>query len=187
MQVTGDGMRKLYVIFIVNWARYQSEYDRIKKYRKASATSVGTDLIQALYTKGNATEVEVDVDVDKNICANPSGSHESVSPETLKPQDEKLLAVERIWNYYIEKLGKNPKLLTFTAGRKQKGLARLRECLAKTGGDLVNAEGLMRCAVDALVASAWHMGENDKKQKYDSWDANLFKNQEQLEKWLERT
>ena len=191
MQVSGEGNRKLYVLFITNWVRYQSEYDRVKKYRDGSATPNVTDLLhaksqpksQSCYAKGNKTEVEV----DKNICANPSGSHESVSPETLKPQDEKLLAVQRIWNYYIEKLGKNPKLLTFTAGRKQKGLARLRECLTKTGGDLVNAEGLMRCAVDALAASPHHRGQNDSKAKYDSWDKNLFSSPEKLEWWLERT
>jgi hypothetical protein len=195
MQVSGEGNRKLYVLFITNWARYQSEYDRVKKYRDASgATPNATDLLhaksqpksQSCYAKGNKIEVEVDSEVDKNICANPSGSHESVSLETPKSQDE-LLAVERVWGHYIQKLGKNPKLLTFTAGRKQKGMARLRECLTKTGGDLVKAEGLMRCAVDALAVSAWHIGENDKKQKYDSWEANLFKSQEQLEKWLERT
>lgn len=39
MQVHGEGDRKLYVIFITNWARYQSEYERTKKYRKGHATS----------------------------------------------------------------------------------------------------------------------------------------------------
>ena len=44
----------------------------------------------------------------------------------------------------------------------------------------------MCCAVDALAGSAYHRGDNDKKTKYDSWEGNLFKSQEQLEKWLER-
>jgi hypothetical protein len=38
LQVDGEGNRRLYVIFITNWARYQSEYERTKKYRKAAAT-----------------------------------------------------------------------------------------------------------------------------------------------------
>jgi hypothetical protein len=112
---------------------------------------------------------------------------ELLSQTATKSPDEKLIAVEGVWAYYIESLGKNFKLLTLTAGRKQKGLARLRECLAKTGGDLAKAERLMCCAVDALAASAYHRGENANKTKYDSWEANLFKSQEQLEKWLERT
>lgn len=195
MQVSGEGTRKLYVLFITNWARYQSEYDRVKKYRDARATSNATDLLRAksrsCYTKCNKTdgegEKEGEKEGDKNLCANPSGSHESAPPQTTaKPQDEKLMAVERVWAYYTGKMGKNPKLLTFTAGRKQKGLARLSDCLTKTGGDLVKAEGLMCCAVDALAGSPWNVGENPQKKRYDSWDKQLFKNQETLEEWLER-
>ena len=188
MQVTGEGARKLYVLFITNWARYQSEYDRTKKYRKAAATTDDTDLLQTDYVKGNNTEVEGEGEGegDKSICANPSGPHESISPQSPKTRDENFLAVERVWDHYIEKLGKNPKILTFTTVRKQKGLTRLCECLEKTGGDLAKAEGLLRCAVDALAASPWHMGENPEKKKYDSWEKNLLKSQEQLEDWLER-
>jgi hypothetical protein len=124
----------------------------------------------------------------KDFRANPSGSHEFVLSEpTPKPPDEKLLAVQRVWDYYIEKFGKNPKLLTFTTVRKQKGMARLGECLVKTAGNLANAEGLMRCAVDALAVSPWHIGENPGRKKYLSWEDNLFPDIEQLEKWLERT
>jgi hypothetical protein len=123
----------------------------------------------------------------------PLASHGSAngsvadSPATSKPTDERLPAVERVWAYYIQKLGKSTKQLSFTAGRKQKGLARLGECLGKTGGDLTRAEGLMREAVDALAASAWHCGENDRRKRYDIWEANLFKTQEQLEIWLDST
>lgn len=185
-QVSGEGARKLYVLFITNWARYQSEYDRIKKYRKTAATTDDTDLLQTDYAKSNKTEVDGEVEVDENHSANPSGSHESVFPQTPKTLDENLLAVKRVWDYYIEKLGKNPKLLTLTTVRKQKGQTRLRECLEKTGGDLARAEDLLRCAVDGLAESPWHMGENPGKKKYDSWEKNLFKGQEQLEDWLER-
>jgi hypothetical protein len=125
---------------------------------------------------------------DENVHGNRSGSDESVFSEpTPKLPEEKLLMIERIWGYYIQKLGKNSKLLSFTALRKQKGLARLNECLAKSGGDLKGAEGLMCRAVDALAASGYHRGENASKTKYDSWESNLFKSQEQLEKWLDST
>jgi hypothetical protein len=66
-------------------------------------------------------------------------------------------------------------------------MARLGECLVKTAGNLANAEGLMRCAVDALAVSPWHIGENPGRKKYLSWEDNLFPDIEQLEKWLERT
>jgi hypothetical protein len=62
MQVSSEGSRKLYVIFITNWARYQSEYARTKQYRKATATTDATDLLQTCYAKGNKTEVEGEVE-----------------------------------------------------------------------------------------------------------------------------
>jgi hypothetical protein len=190
IRVSGEGPRKLYVLHITNWAKYQCEYERTKQYRRGSATPNATELLhgksQACYTKSNKTEVDGEVEVDKNHSANPSGPHESVSAQTPETVDENLLAVKRVWDYYIEKLGKNARILTFTTVRKQKGLTRLRECLEKTGGNLAKAEGLLRCAVDGLGGSAWHMGENPGKKKYDSWEKNLFKSQEQLEDWLER-
>jgi hypothetical protein len=63
-------------------------------------------------------------------------------------------------------------------------MARLRECLAKTGGDLAKAEGLMRLAIDRLAASEFHRGKNDQHKRYDSWEKNLFESKEQLERWL---
>jgi phage replication O-like protein O len=131
-----------------------------------------------------------------NISSKPVGSDGSLfaSPDqepALRPpaQSEKqihLAAVRGVWDFYIERLGKEPKLLTFTRTRQQKGLARLREGLAKTGGDLEKAAELMRLVVSAVAESAWHMGENPGKERYDSWEGNLFKSQEQFEKWLER-
>ena len=81
---------------------------------------------------------------------------------------------------------KSSRILTFTAGRRDKGLARLAEALKKTKGNLEKAEGLMRLAIEALVASKWHMGENPDKKKFDAWEDHLFRSAEQFEKWLER-
>jgi hypothetical protein len=190
VEVTSEVPVRLYKITICKWETYQSEYLRQKGYQRTYREK-NKNLSPKLSEEKRSVyllEGEVEGEVDKNHCANPSGSHESVpSQATPRPTDEKLLAVERVWVHYIQKLDKNPKLLTFTAGRKQKGLARLRECLTKTGGDLVNAEGLMRCAVDALAASPHHCGQNDSKAKYNSWDKNLFSSLEKLEWWLERT
>jgi len=120
----------------------------------------------------------------KDICASLSGSHDTVF-STPKPVDEELAAVNRVWAYYLDKLQKNPKLLTLTDLRKTKGLARLREAMVKTKGDIARAEELMKCAVDNLAASEWHCGENPKHKRYDSWEKNLFSSTEQFERWLE--
>src|SRR5258708_21795550 len=156
VEVTSEAPVRLYKITICKWETYQSEYLRQKGYQKTYREK-NKNLSLKLSEKKRSEyllegEVEGEVEVDKNICANPSGSHGSVPSQTTpKPRDEKLLAVEKLWSYYVERLRKNPKLLSFTAVRKQKGLARLRESLTKTGSDLVNAYGLMRCAGDALT------------------------------------
>ena len=94
--------------------------------------------------------------------------------------------IKRIWEFYLQRLGKNPKMLTFTPLRKRKGTARFHECLKKTDGDPVKAEGMMRACVEALASSKFHMGENDSGKRYDSWEKQLFPSQEKLEWWLEK-
>lgn len=95
-------------------------------------------------------------------------------------------ALARVWEYYLEKLGKNPKLLSFTPLRQHKGMSRLREALKKASGDLVKAESLLMLAVDSLAKSDFHLGINDQRKRYDSWEKHLFPNQEKLEWWWER-
>ena len=121
----------------------------------------------------------------KKYMSKPNGSDEPATPSTDGKPDTKA-AILRLWNYYLEKLDKNPKLLTLTALRKEKGRSRLEECLKKTGGDLGKAEELMTMAIDTLAASDFHRGANESKKRYDSWERNLFLSQEKLELWLER-
>ena len=121
----------------------------------------------------------------KNISSKPSGSDGSVPPSGNQKAEIKA-TIRQLWDYYIAKLGKNPKLLTLTALREQKGRSRLEECLRKTGEDLAKAEELMQIAIDALAASEFHRGGNKEKKRYDSWEKNLFPSQEKLEWWLER-
>jgi hypothetical protein len=117
----------------------------------------------------------------KPSCADESSLHESVLPISTPDRSPERQTVERLWNYYLEKLNKNPRLLKLTPKRVQKGTARLKECLAKAEGDLAKAEALMMVAIDNLAASTYHC-ENG----YDSWDENLFKTGEKLDWWLER-
>jgi hypothetical protein len=192
IQTSGEGARKLYVLFISNWERYQSEYDRTKKYRTGRATPNATDLLhqksQPCYAKSNTTEVEVDVEVEKHIrpsdVANPAGPRDGGS---FKTNPENLQTVTEIYTYYLQTLGKNPKVNSFTEKRRKKVLARLGDALETTGGDLAKAKGLLCVAVDTLAASPFHRGANDQKQKYDSLEDNLFKSREQFEKWLQRS
>ena len=69
----------------------------------------------------------------KNKSSKPSGSDGFV-PLSGNEKAEIKATILRLWNYYLAKLGKNPKLLTLTALHEQKGRSRLAECLRKTGG-----------------------------------------------------
>jgi hypothetical protein len=175
----------------VNYEKYRKiqttedrrEYFRLHKQEQRAAKAAKSTPVHTESTLStDVTDVDVEVEAKTKPCANASSSHGCGSPQTALESE----AVTRVWDYYLEKFGKNSKLLSFTAARKQKGAARLRECLKKTGGNVEKAEELMRVALDALAASAFHRGENDRKRKYDSWEANAFKSQEQLEGWLER-
>ena len=98
-----------------------------------------------------------------------------------------IAVIERVWDYYIQKMGKNPRLLTLTSLRQQKGLARFREVLKKTRGDMVKAEKVLKIAVDTLASSSFHMGDNEQKKQYNSWETNLFVSTEKFERWLEQS
>jgi hypothetical protein len=53
---------KLYVLFILSWDTYQSEYERVKKSREKS-----TPKVQEKYVLSNKTEVEVEVDSEGEV------------------------------------------------------------------------------------------------------------------------
>jgi uncharacterized protein YdaU (DUF1376 family) len=96
-------------------------------------------------------------------------------------------AIRGIFDYYVSATERNPRAYSLTDKRRKSGIARLKECLEKTSGDLGGAANLMRCAIDALVASDYHMarGKFEGQTKYNDWE-NLFRSQEQLEKWWNR-
>jgi hypothetical protein len=118
---------------------------------------------------------------NKQSCAN-SVRHDS-DPSSFSAAKE---CVQRVWDYYISALDKNPKLLTFTPLRQKKAFSRLREAMVKAGGDMDRAEKLLNLAIDTLAASKFHRGENDTGKAYDSWEKHLFPSQEKLEWWWER-
>ena len=192
VEVTAESPAKLYKVTVLNWDKYQSEYSRQKRYRKGYAdgytrksspqvtpqvTPKNTEELQAKLQPTLLREGEGEGEGEEKHRANTDGSHAGNDLQS---------ALDRVWQHYLSKLGKNPKLSSFTSARRNKGMARLRECLQKAGGDLEKAEALMKLAVDALAASDFHRGSNDRQKAYDSWERNLFANQEQLERWLEQ-
>lgn len=118
----------------------------------------------------------------------------SSEPETLPalqathPNFQDKLANEIIqatYRHYVFSTNREPKLYVLTDIRKKKALARLQECLKRTGGDYDAAAKLLRIAVENLAASDWHMGRDPKTngKKYCDWIDHLFKSYETLEKW----
>jgi hypothetical protein len=93
-----------------------------------------------------------------------------------------------VWNYYLTMTNRSPKMNTFTVIRKRKGLARLKECLTKTGGNIENAVKLMKIAIDKIAASDFHMGRDQKTdgKKYNDWENNVFRSLEQMEGWWQK-
>ncbi|HEV2194046.1 MAG TPA: hypothetical protein VGR55_00550 [Candidatus Acidoferrum sp.] len=106
--------------------------------------------------------------------------------------DHHVAAVTRVWNYYIHKMKKDPYVLSLTPRRLKLGLLRLKEATKKieeaTGrvSDLEGGERLMTIAIDALAMSAFHMGHNEQKKAYNSWETNLFVSKDKFEWWLDK-
>jgi DNA-binding protein Fis len=174
-----------------NWDRRQYVSDvsteRVRKHRQAKKQHE---------TNGTVTvtppDTETDTDTEKNnhtLSATDGEKQEKVSKTSAvkkELQRQKREAVERLFAYYLAGTDRNPKMYELTKARMEKGLSRLEDCQRKCGGDLAKAEQLMGLAIDALVASEFHSGKNDRNQKYNDWIAHLFKSTEKLEWWLAR-
>lgn len=100
--------------------------------------------------------------------------------------DPELEALRRVWEHYLKKFGRKENSYSFTALRKNKGLARLRECAEKTEGDLDKAVDLMELAIERMAKSDWHMGQNPQGKRYVDWEKHLFRSAEQLENWWQQ-
>jgi hypothetical protein len=128
---------------------------------------------------------------DANQDANQSKEKESKGKEEPLPPDggpDLSSPLGEVWNYYLTMTNRSPKMNTFTVIRKRKGLARLKECLAKTGGNVENAVKLMKIAIDKIAASDFHMGRDQKTdgKKYNDWENNVFRSLEQMEGWWQK-
>lgn len=108
------------------------------------------------------------------------------TPEERAKHREKLVAVKRVFAYYLEKTDRSPVLYSFTELRRQKGMSRMDEALRKARGSLPDAETLLAAAVDAMLADDWNTGRDPRSngKKYIEWDKNLFNDAGQLDRWL---
>jgi len=117
-----------------------------------------------------------------------------MNPEfTLTPPEVKIPnrsdeAIMRLWDYFIDRLGKHPRLYTFTDKRRKMAEKRFAESLLKTKGDYKKAEFMCECAIDALADSDFHnaRGKYAGGTKYNDWEI-VFRSTEQFEKFLERS
>ena len=108
-----------------------------------------------------------------------------VTRKVLKVKEkEKASALEEVWSYYLAETEKPAILNSFTIKRRKIGAARLAESIARVNGDVAKAARLMKCAVDGLVASDYHMGrEKGRPTTFNEWE-NIFGTTERFEKWL---
>ena len=124
----------------------------------------------------------------KTSTVSQSGTSETSPPKNRKPAPEGENALHEVFAYYLERTGREPTTYTFTPARKQKGTARLRECLGRTGGNYAAAVGMLRTAIDGICKSDWHMGRDPKTggKHYFEWEKHLFGSVESLETWMEQ-
>jgi hypothetical protein len=84
LHANGEELRRLFVIYITNWTRYQSEYERTKRYRNSGATPNATESLLKKYGKGHTTEEEGNVETEKERPESPcSPPTENLSFESL--------------------------------------------------------------------------------------------------------
>ena len=92
-------------------------------------------------------------------------------------------AVEIVFDYYLQKLKKNPKLYCLTPKRRENAVACYRHCLKVSDGNDESALHRMQDAVDGLCANDWLMGRSQNStRQYTDWEEYVFKNIETMEK-----
>jgi hypothetical protein len=93
VEITSEDPLKLYKITILNWSRYQSEYDRQKGYRqgnkrlRAEVTDEVTTTVTTQHTKKLLVEGEVEGEPEKSKLDEPldRSSGEASEPSKRKP------------------------------------------------------------------------------------------------------
>lgn len=100
--------------------------------------------------------------IDKSLITTPK------EPTVTGPQ------VEKVWNHYMAKLGRDPNKYHLTKQRKLKIKLRIQDCGFET---CINA-------INALANNKWCNGDNPSGKKYIDIDKHLFKSQERVEQLI---
>jgi hypothetical protein len=107
---------------------------------------------------------------DKNIMSDKSDDSASFEKRVIEWKTKQVHA------WYCEAMERDPNQYKLSDARKKKIMSRLQEFKISE----------LWAAITALSWSDWHMGQNDKQQKYNDLIDNLFKSYEQTDKWLQK-
>lgn len=87
--------------------------------------------------------------------------------------------VERVFVFYCEKVGRDPKKYTLTAERQAKALSRIAERLKVHKGELEPVKAELAQAIRNLAASDYH-----REGGYLDWTEQIFRSEEEFQKRL---
>lgn len=163
---------------------------RSGEVRRRKTSERRSNKVQTMLERGSNNQNQNQNQKDQDLLSKPDGLDGAEEGDSTpdEAQRKRLRVVQEVFAYFIEQTGRTAKLYTLTPLRRQKGLARLKDCLKRTGGDLERAKQLLRMCVDELAASDWHMGRDPKTggKKYAEWEHHLFPSTEKLETWWNR-
>jgi hypothetical protein len=100
------------------------------------------------------------------------------SDTNLGDRKQETEIVERLFDFYCESMGRDPRRYTLTKTRRDKALLRLRE-RRKVHGTLEAAEADLAQAIENLAASEYH-----RTNGYIDWLDQIFRSAEDFEKRL---
>lgn len=147
--------------------------------------SVGTD--KPTYITDNRTDIEKKdpSDLVESSNSTPSlalfpESEKQTPPTPSRPGKEDLAHIVRVrlFPVFLELTDRSPKQYALTAIRLQQGIRRLAECGKKCDWDVQESIDMFVRAIEALVASEYHM-----QQKYNEWH-NICRSAEKFDEWL---
>jgi len=150
-------MTQGFSIKIINWKKYQSEYQRQKPYRKLENKK--EEKLQPKLQKKLQGDIDIDIDIEKN--------------KHIRGVDKQLHNnIKEIFNFWKKEL--NHPQAKLTKDRKIKIGARLKEGYT-----------IKQCkkAILGCKASAYHMGDNKDKKIYDSIEL-IFRKGDKLEQFI---
>lgn len=85
--------------------------------------------------------------------------------------------IDQVYRHYLARMGLTEQGYRLTPKRRQRIRSRLREFEPQALCD----------AIDACRASAWHMGDNDRRRPFNDLSDHILRSEEKVEEWLRRT